>query len=372
MVLELVAASVLLIPDVSRIWGIVAVVVAVAIALAVLAPVRGVRIGTWVVTVLGYAGRRRVTSVLNPVGGAVVGDGVVVPAEVLAFFPGLSVRTCETREGEQLGLLQWQGKWHATLRVTADTADLLATTGSSRLPVERILTSLSGQDLGLDAVRIVTQSLGGDPRRFADAAIGRVANELGVGIQLVREREVFVSVQIDPIAAAAAIAARGGDSVGLDRLACAAVSRIRSEVLGAGLSPRVLDAGSALRAMATSLLQPPAAEGMPVRWIESWRGIASAQVHHRCFVIRSWSPAGLDGLDAIAAYGLSVAHEVRTETSDGLRVTSVIRLSALTARRLDEASADLRSACHTAGIGIRLLRGHQAAGLRMTIPGGQN
>jgi type VII secretion protein EccE len=223
----------------------------------------------------------------------------------------------------------------------------------------------------IDAVQICVRSLGADPARLAGSVLGQIAHDLAQSAPPIRLREVFVSVRIDPVRSRAAISARGGGIAGLGRLASAALSRVRAEAFSAGLLATPLDAVGALRAMSGGVLQPPSTDGQPVRWIESWKSIASAQVRHRSFVVTSWSDADLDALAAVPGYGLTISHEVQSRPgSQTYGALTVIRLSAFTAGQLDTATHELRQACRRLGVSVRLLRGRQAQALRLTLPGG--
>jgi len=110
-----------------------------------------------------------------------------------------------------------------------------------------------------------------------------------------------------------------------------------------------------------------------VRWIEFLGGVASAEVHHRCFAVTSWSGRGdrpLTELAGAAGYGLTIAYEL-LDVADRPRLRAVLRLSATSATQLDRASTRLRRAARGLGVGLRPLRAQQAAALRLTIPGGQ-
>ncbi|SOD72388.1 type VII secretion protein EccE [Jatrophihabitans sp. GAS493] len=375
-VIELVAAAILLTPDLTRIWAAVVVALAVVVAAAGLIGLRGVRLGTWASSVISYSGRRHVTTVepTNPT--ATETDGVEgaypVPAEVIAFFPDLAVRQFALRSGEQVGLLRAEGTWSVSVTVTAEDSDVLTAADPLRLNVEKIVASLAKQELSLDAVQVWTQTLGGDRNRFGGGALSAIAAELEQRAPLLRDRTLVVTLQLNPISAREAIDARGGGMLGLQRLASAAIGTVRAEAFAAGLLGRPLDAAGVTRAMAVALLQPPVADESVLRWIESWKAIASAQVLHRSFVVSSWSLAALDDLTYTPSFGLTIAHEVRRQDTGGFLTVSTIRVSALSATELDAASDQLRSECRRIGVGVRLLRGQQASAFRMTIPGGQS
>lgn len=384
--LELVAAALLLFRPAGYVGGSVIVVVAIAIAALALVPFRGMRLGSWLAGAVAYSSRRRVTSSgasgreLAPTGDPAPSgntddpERVVVPPDVAALFPGISVRTVTNRQGGRIGLVQWQGRWLALLSVTAPESDLLETNDALQIPVDAMLKSLVGQGFELDAVQIVTQSLHGNVRRFGGGAIEAIAGEHRAVGALERGRDTWITVRIDPASAAAPIAIRGGGVDGLGRLAAAAISRIEAQATLAGLVVRALDAPGAMRAMAASLLQPDRPTGRagerPVRWIESWRSFESSQAQHRCFAVKSWHQRGLQQLPLTDGYGVTVAHEIR-RAGDGVSVMSVIRVTAASRSSLDRASDELRAACRPLGVGLRVLRGQQASAFRLTVPAGR-
>ena len=369
---ELVAAAVLLATDRSVVGAVLVVAGAGVVALLAVLPVGGMRLGTWLAVRLGYATRRRVFTVPEaPSAPPPAGAGPApLPGEVRALFPGIVAADHVTRGAGRLGLVQWHGTWTALVAVHPAQPDVLRFGGSPQLPVDRLVAALAAAQLPLAAVTVVSQAVVGDAERFDGGAVAAIGGELG---PLVRGRRTWVAVRIDPVAAGAALAARGGGAEGLSRLAAAAVSRVVSEVVAAGLRAEPLDAADAGQAMAAALLQPPASDDRPVRWIESLGGVASAQVHHRCFAVTSWSGRGdrpLTELAGAAGYGLTIAYEL-LDVADRPRLRAVLRLSATSATQLDRASTRLRRAARGLGVGLRPLRAQQAAALRLTIPGGQ-
>ncbi len=369
--LELVAASVLLSRAVSALTGAIVIAAAVLVALVVLVTFRGARVATWIAIAAQYAPRRHVVSAASRRNDAE--DAIVMPREVTAFFPGMRVRNGAMHGGSTVGLVEWQGQFAAIVAVAAPANDVLDTAGAQLVRVQDVISTLAGHGFALDAVQVVTQSLhGSGAGRFEGSALAAVASELSEAGPLVRGREMWIAVRIDPIVARDAVNARGGGFPGLSGLAAAALSRIESVLRTGGLVARTLDAESAVRAMAAALLQPVTGDdAAPLRWIESWKDMSSAQVHHRAFVVTSWHDHALDDVALPNAYGLTVAHEVqRLDDTEGVRVLSVVRLSALSASQLDAVSDQLRAGCRQAGIGLRLLRGRQAPALRATIPGG--
>ena len=370
---ELVGAALLLATDVSVIGGIVLVAAAAAVAVAIVMPVRGLRPGSWLAVLAGYATRRRTFTASGSGPSDPIGEpaAVSLPPEVRALFPGITATEQLTRGAGRLGLVHWNGTWNCIVAAGPGDPDVLRLGGPETLPVERVVAAVAGAGLALDAVTVVAQTLVGDPDRLGGGPLAAVAGELGATGRLVRGRQTWFTVRIDPVAAGGAITARGGGVTGLARLAAAAVGRIVSELAGAGLAAEPLGAEAAGRAMAAALLQPPAAEGQPARWIESLSGVASAQVHHRCFAVTSWSDRSLAELAATTGYGLTVAHEVRGLSGGAAELRTVLRLSALSSTQLDRGTTRLRRAARSAGVGLRPLRAQQLAGLRLTVPAGQ-
>ena len=372
---ELVAAAVLLATDRSAVGAVLVIAAAAVVALLVVLPIGGMRLGTWLAVRLGYATRRRVFTVPPPSSPpatppASAGEPVVLPGEVRALFPGIVATDHVTRGAGRLGLVQWHGTWTALIAVHSAQPDVLRVGTPPQLPVERIIAALTAAELPLAGVTVVSQAVVGDADRFEGGALAAISGELG---PLVRGRRTWLAVRIDPVAAGAALAARGGGAEGLSRLASAAVSRVISEVVAAGLRAESLDAADAGQAMAAALLQPPPADDRPVRWIESLGGVASAQVHHRCFAVTSWPgrpDRPLTELAGATAYGLTIAYEV-LGVGDRPRLRGVLRLSATSATQLERASTRLRRAARGLGVGLRPLRAQQAAALRLTIPGGR-
>ncbi len=301
-----------------------------------------------------------------------------IPIEVLTVFPELSVRNCEMRSGpgprdvDQLGLLQWQGRWMAMMAIATPSAEVLDSGPPATLPIDRVLATLAGYADSIESVQICVRSLGSDPLRYGSPGLAQIARELsGLSPLLVRQREITVTVRINPIQAGVAIDARGGGITGIGRLASAALSRVRAEAFDAGLLATPLAAPAALRAMSAALMQPPSADRTPVRWIESWKSISTAQVRHRSFVVTSWSEADLDALAGVPGYGLTITHEASWRDAESFSVLTLVRLSALSSGQLDAASSALRTTARRLGVGLRTLRGRQASALRITIPGGR-
>lgn len=378
-VLELVAAAVLLAPAVPILEEGLVLGAVLVLAVGMLVPLRGMRLGTWVITALGYAGRRHVFTAIrsepradsgpDPIDGQ---DTIVVPAEVSAFFPGLNVVRASSRAGQEIGLVQWQGRWMAVAELTGARSDVLMTGPSLTVPVERLLASLAGRNFGLDAVQVITQSMFGNVNRFGEGTMARISAELAEFAPPVRSRSMWISVRIDPVRASAAIAARGGGREGLGRLATAALNRIESESRGLNLVAVPLEAEAVLQAMSGALLQPASTVDAPMRWTESWKSIASMQTYHRCYAVSAWHRQTLDGLAVSSGFGVTVSHEVRNlDSSGGPQVVSIVRLSASAESELDRGSRQLRAGCRSLGVGLRLMRGQQASAFRMTVPGGQ-
>lgn len=362
---------------------IVAVVVGAAVIVLGLVRVRSVRLGTWLALRAGYLLRQRETLVAaaeytrggagngtaDTADGAEGGEKLDLAPELAAFFPGMSVWEGRTHDDERMGVLQWHGTCAATVRIGPQVGMVRSRNTTADIPLETIMAGLDEQNLGLDAVQILTQTIVGEQDQALSRLVPAAATELFGGRPRLRNRSAFVTVRLDPATAAEAIAARGGGELGIARVLSAALSRVRSAAESAGLAAIVLDADEANRAVAESFYHPATPYDPIIRWVESVRQVASSRIAHRSFVVSDIRRPVLSELPIGNVFAYSVAVQARP-MPDGWATRTVVRVTCKSPQALGAATRELRGAARRSGITLRPLDAAQHLGIRATVPAG--
>lgn len=379
---ELIALCALLVAEKKLLVGVIAVAAGVLIIVAALLRRRSIRIGTWVVLRVAYLFRQRETLVaasdyagnrpdgpdserLAATGGM---DDIEAPPELEAFFPGMTVWESRTHDGDRMGVVQWYGTCAATLRIGPPGGIVRTRNTSDNVPIEAIVGSLDGQDLGLDAVQVLTQTIVGEQDPALTPMLATATAELGGGRARVRNRTAFVTVRLDPATASAAITARGGGNTGIGRVLSAALSRIRAACLEHGLNAQVLDSVEAARAIADSFYHQATPYDPIIRWAESVRFIASTRMAHRSFVVTDVRRPALADLPVGNVFAYALGTQARPLAGGGWSTRTVLRLTCRSTDALTGAARELRATARRAGVTMQPLDAVQHLGVRATVP----
>jgi type VII secretion protein EccE len=338
---------------------------------------RSIRIGTWLLLRAAYLFRHRETLVgaAGYAGGHRDGveaidevDAIDIAPEIEAFFPGMTVWEARTHDGERMGVVQWFGTCAATLRIAQPGGIVRTRNTTDNVPLEAIVGSLDGHDLGLDAVQILSQTIVGEQDPTLTPLLAAAGVELGGGRARVRNRSCYVTVRLDPSTASAAIGARGGGNVGIGRVLSAALSRVRAAVGERGLDTEVLAAAEASRAIAESFYHQATPYDPMIRWVESTRHIASTRMAHRSFVVTDARRPALADVPVGNVFAYVVAVQSRPLPAGGWATRTVVRLTCRTPESLNRASRELRSSARRSGITLQPLDAVQHLGVRATVP----
>jgi hypothetical protein len=195
---ELIALCALLVAEKKLLVGAIAVTIGVIIVVAALLRRRSIRIGTWAVLRIAYLFRQRETLVAAAAyaGGrrrdeatpdddlpAARGefDDIEAPPELEAFFPGMTTWESRTHDGDRMGVVQWVGTCAATLRVGPPGGIVRARNTTENMPVAAIMGALEGQDLGLESVQVLTQTIVGEQDPQLSPMLASASAELGSG-----------------------------------------------------------------------------------------------------------------------------------------------------------------------------------------------
>lgn len=379
--IEVVLLCVLLVGQKKLGLTIAAATVGVLIILLGLVRVRSVRLGTWLLLRIGYRLRQRETLVAaaeytrsgrngpDEPGTDQRGDTVDLAPELEAFFPGMTVWEGRTHDEQRMGILQWHGTCAATLRIGPSVGVLRQRTTAATIPLEAIMAALDGQDLGLDAVQVLTQTIVGEQDPALTPLVPSAATELFGGRPRVRNRSTFVTVRLDPATAAGAIAARGGGNLGIARVLSAALSRVRAAVELAGLEVTVLDADEINRSVAESFYHQATPYDPIIRWVESVRQLASSRMAHRSFVVSDVRRPVLSDLPIGNVFAYCVAVQARP-LPDGWATRTVVRVTCRSPQSLSAATRELRAAARRSGVTLKPLDAVQHLGIRATVPVG--
>ena len=236
------------------------------------------------------------------------------------------------------------------------------------MPVEAIMAALDGQDLGIDAVQVLTQTIVGEQDAALTPLLSAATAELGGGRARVRNRSAFVTVRLDPATAAAAITARGGGNTGIGRVLSAALSRIRAACGEHGLSAQVLDAVDAARAIADSFYHQATPYDPIIRWDESTKYLASTRMAHRSFVVTDVRRPALADLAVGNVFAYALATQARPLPTGGWSTRTVLRLTCRSVDALTGSARELRSTARRAGLTMQPLDAVQHLGVRATVP----
>jgi type VII secretion protein EccE len=296
-------------------------------------------------------------------------DTIDVPPEVHAFFRGATVWETTTHDGDRLGVVDWNDRCSATVEVR-QPGGILHGGAADTLPLARIVETLQERRLELDAVQIVSLTVLGQPAPGQAAAIGAAATELRSGRARARNRNCYVTVRVDPGAAAEAIVARGGGRTGVGRLLATALSTICAAIGETALETRPLDGAAGARVIADSLYHSVTAYDPFIEWRESTRELASSRMAHGSFAVVGLRRGSLSELPTGPVFAYSIGTQVRLCEDGPHRCTSVVRLSCRTPAELVEATRVLRQRARRAGIALRPLEACQHSGLHATVPMG--
>ena len=374
---ELIALCALLVAQKKLVVGIVAVAAGVLIVVTALLRRRSIRVGTWLVLRIAYLFRHRETLVAAsdyagtraPDRPRAAGmDDIEAPPELEAFFPGMTMWEARTHDGDRMGVVQWYGTCAATLRVGPPDGIVRSRNTTEIVPIQAILGSLEGQDLGLDAVQVLTQTIVGEQDAALTPMLTAATAELTGGRARVRNRTAFVTVRLDPATAAAAIAARGGGNTGIGRVLSTALSRIRAACGEHGLNAQVLDSVEAARAIADSLYHQATPYDPIIRWAESVRFIASTRMAHRSFVVTDVRRPAIAELAVGNVFAYALGTQARPLASGGWATRTVLRLTCRSTDAVTAAARELRSTARRAGVTMQPLDAVQHLGVRATVP----
>lgn len=373
--LELIAICALLVAGKRLAVAVVALTIGLVVLIAALLRRGDIRIGTWVLLRLGYLLRHRVTLVAAAeyAGGRRRGtdggvDHIDVPPELEAFFPGMSVWESRTHDGDRMGVVQWHATCAATMRIGPPAGIVRWRNAGEHAPVEAIMAALDGQDLGLDSVQVLTQTIVGEQDAALSPLLVAAGAELAGGRPRVRNRSTFVTVRLDPSTASAAIRARGGGTAGVARVLSAALSRIQAAVGEQGLSAEVLDSDKAARSIAESLHHQATPYDPIVKWTESVRHIASTRMAHRSFVLTDVHRPTLAEMPVGNVFAYTIGTQARPLPGGGWSTRTVLRLTCRSAGSVLAAGGELRDAARRAGLTLRPLDAVQHLGVRATVP----
>jgi type VII secretion protein EccE len=377
--IELIAICALLVTEKKLVVGVIAIVVGVVIVIVALLRRRNIRIGTWALLRVGFLLRHRETLVAaaeyldGPGVGGRTGDEVEVdridvPPELDAFFPGMTLWESKTHDGERMGIVQWFGTCAATLRIGPPGGIVRSRNTSDNLPIEAIMGALEGQNLGLDSVQVLTQTIVGELDPALTPLLAAASAELGGGRARVRNRSSFVTVRLDPSTASMAIAGRGGGNVGIARVLSAALSRIRAAAEEGDLVVDVLDPDEAGRAIAESFYHQATPYDPIIKWTESIGNIASTRMAHRSFVLTDIRRPTLDEVPVGNVFAYALATQAKPLPAGGWSTRTVLRLTCRSTNSLNRAARDVRSAARRLGITLQPLDAVQHLGVRATVP----
>ncbi len=382
--IELIALCALLVAEKKLLVGVIAVAIGLIIIVAALLRRRSIRIGTWamlrvaylfrqretLVAASAYAGRRDDTVTPGELVSAGRGelDDIEAPPELAAFYPGMTTWESRTHDGDRMGIVQWSGTCAATLRVGPPGGIVRTRNTTDNVPVAAIMAALDGQDLGLDSVQVLTQTIVGEQDPQLSPMLAAASAELSGSRARVRNRTAYVTVRLDPTTAAAAIAARGGGNTGIGRVLSAALSRIRAACGEHGLDARVLDSVEAARAIADSFYHQATPYDPIIRWAESVRYVASTRMAHRSFVVTDVRRPALADLPIGNVFAYALGVQGRPLPSGGWSTRTVLRLTCRSTDALTAAARELRSTARRAGVTLQPLDAVQHLGLRATVP----
>jgi type VII secretion protein EccE len=372
--IELIAVCALFVAEKKLVVGVVAIAAGVVIVITALLRRRNLRIGTWVLLRIGYLLRQREVLVAasayanNRRADGEGMDEIDIAPELEAFFPGMTVWESRTHDGDRMGVVQWFGTCAATLRVGTPGGIVRARSTTENMPIDAIMAALDGQDLGLDAVQVLTQTIVGEQDPASAPLLGAATAELGGGRARVRNRTAYVTVRLDPSTASAAIAARGGGNIGIGRVLSAALSRIRAACGERGLEVQVLDSLEAARAVADSFYHQATPYDPIIRWVESIRNIASTRMAHRSFVISDVRRPALADVPVGNVFAYALGTQARPLPAGGWSTRTVLRLSCRSADTLNAAARELRGTARRAGVTLQPLDAVQHLGVRATVP----
>lgn len=370
---ELIAICALLVVEKKPLVTAIAIAIGVIIIAGALLRRRSIRIGTWVALRAGYLFRHRETLVAAAEyasrGGDEPVDRIDVPPELDAFFPGMTLWESRTHDGERLGIVQWFGTCAATLRIAPAGGIVRYRNLTDNVPIDAITAALHGQDLGLDSVQVLTQTIVGELDAALTPLLAAANAELGgPGHARVRNRSAFVTVRLDPATAAAAIAARGGGNIGIARVLSAALSRIRGAAGQADLQAEVLDANEAGRVIAESFYHQATPYDPIIKWTETLSSISSTRMAHRSFVLTDIRRASLSEVPVGNVFAYALAIQAKPLPTGGWSTRTVVRLTCRSAPSLTRAARELRSNARRAGVTLQPLDAVQYLGVRATVP----
>jgi type VII secretion protein EccE len=370
---ELIALCALLVVHRKAVVATIAIAVGVLIVIGTLLRLRSIRVGTWVVLRAGYLFRHRETLVAaaeyasrGNADDAV--DRIDVPPELDAFFPGMTLWESRTHDGDRMGIVQWFGMCAATLRVAPAGGIVRHRNTTDNVPIEAIMAALEGQDLGLDSVQVLTQTIVGELDAALTPLLAAANAELGGGHARVRNRSAFVTVRLDPSTASAAIAARGGGNIGIARVLSAALSRIRAAAGESDLQAEVLDADEAGRVIAESFYHQATPYDPIIKWTETITSISSTRMAHRSFVLTDIRRPALSDVPVGNVFAYALAITAKPFPTGGWSTRTVVRLTCRSASSLTRAARELRNNARRAGVTLQPLDSVQYLGVRATVP----
>ncbi|MER7004062.1 type VII secretion protein EccE [Dactylosporangium sp. NPDC000555] len=232
-----------------------------------------------------------------------VTDPRLAPLRTLA--PRLTVQDVPVSDDSVIGVARDDAGWFAVAEVTPAAA--MADGPSGHLPLESLVTTLTGTGQPGSALQVVTHTLGSpshDLQQALPAAYSyrELVQRFGTA-PIPADRVTWVAVRLD----ARALAEAGAESAenAVDVVA-AMLRKVARTLRGAGVNVRILDRGGVLTALERSCdLQRTDDTAPPPQPRETWDAWHSAGLAHRSYWVQDWPAINQDG--AVGALGDQLA-----------------------------------------------------------------
>jgi type VII secretion protein EccE len=295
------------------------------------------------------------------------------------LHPGLQVTEVVDRSGVRIGVVEDGRCCSAMLAVEpfGVASGSSAGTGEpqdSGLLLDIVADALSTRDVALAGIQVVTHTVPAPTAGLPDnAPCVRSYGSLSAGVVPAR-RSTWIVPRLDPIAAPAAVAARGGGAVGAHRALLGTLSRLSASLRFAGIDARPVGAQEALAVL--SLTAGATARAVTIgapRTTELWDSCAVDDTVQTCFWVRSWPGSVRPGdrgllarLGDVRGRFTVVSLAMTGEDPRGVHVRAVVRVAAGSREELEYLGGEV----HQAAQGARLIRldGQQVPGVLDTMP----